>query len=90
MSPHCASPRLFHVRVFLISEISICDTVLFPLTKSWGKGGKIFGLCVWFSDLYVNNTAIEGTMDTYLSGVFLVASIIIVQSIFCFPGNSFV
>lgn len=56
----------------------------YSLTKSWEKGDKIFGLCVWFSYLCINNTAMWDTMDTYLSVVLLIANIVILQSNFVF------
>lgn len=51
----------------------------YSLTKSWKEGDKIFGLCVWFSYLCINSTAMQETMDTYFSVVFLIANIVILQ-----------
>lgn len=56
----------------------------YSLTKSWEEGDKIFGLCVWFSYLCINNTATLETMDTYFSVILLTANIIILQSNFVF------
>lgn len=34
------------------------EYLLLPLTESWKKRDKIFGLCVWSSYLHVSNSAL--------------------------------
>lgn len=63
----------------IVYEISVCNTFLFPLTKSWKGRDKIFGLCEWFSYLYINNTAVSEDYSNLFSAVFLIADIAIVQ-----------